>query len=104
VVKANREAPSLRFTSDKAAVPRVTTTAALAAKHAPETAMEAEVAALLEAAGAHSARAVAEAEEALAMKVGRLGRCWPPPPPTLACSCAFPSHVQPCAGRQQAVG
>lgn len=30
--------------------------------------MEAEVAALLEAAGAHSARAVAEAEEALAMK------------------------------------
>lgn len=53
-----------------AAVPRVTTTAALAARHRPETDMEAEVAALLEKAGAHSARAVAEAEEALAMKVG----------------------------------
>lgn len=50
-------------------MPRVTTTAALAARHVPETDMEAEVAALLEKAGAHSARAVAEAEEALAMKV-----------------------------------
>lgn len=68
IVKANREAPTLRFTADKAAVPRTTTTAAIAAKHRPETDMEAEVAALLEAAGAHSAKAVAEAEEALAMK------------------------------------
>lgn len=48
----------------------MTTTAALVAQHRPETEMEAEVAALLEAAGAHSAKAVAEAEEALMMKVG----------------------------------
>ncbi|PRW50835.1 U3 small nucleolar RNA-associated 14-like protein A [Chlorella sorokiniana] len=68
IVKANREAPTIRFTADKSAVPRVTTTAALAAKHRPETDMEAEVAALLQKAGAHSAKAVAEAEEALAMK------------------------------------
>jgi hypothetical protein len=54
-------------------VARTTTTAAIVAKHVPETDMEAEVAALLEAAGAHSARAVAEAEEALSMKVGGLG-------------------------------
>lgn len=69
-MKANREAPTLRFTADKAAVPRTTTTAAIAAKHQPENDMENEVAALLQAAGAHSAKAVAEAEEALSMKVG----------------------------------
>ncbi|KAI3427018.1 hypothetical protein D9Q98_006960 [Chlorella vulgaris] len=68
IVKANREAPTLRFTADKAAVPRTTTTAAIAAKHQPENDMENEVAALLQAAGAHSAKAVAEAEEALSMK------------------------------------
>ncbi|PSC76740.1 U3 small nucleolar RNA-associated 14-like protein A isoform A [Micractinium conductrix] len=68
IVKANREAPTIRFTADKSAIPRITTTAALAARHKPETDMEAEVAALLEKAGAHSAKAVAEAEEALAMK------------------------------------
>ncbi|KAL4441441.1 hypothetical protein ABPG77_001945 [Micractinium sp. CCAP 211/92] len=68
IVKANREAATIRFTADKSAVPRVTTTAALAAQHRPETDMEAEVAALLASAGAHSAQAVAEAEEALAMK------------------------------------
>eukprot|EP00887_Chlorella_sp_A99_P001155 scaffold14.g1155.t1 len=43
------------------------------AKHEPETVMEAEVAALLEAAGAHTGRAVAEAEEALAMKARAAG-------------------------------
>jgi U3 small nucleolar RNA-associated protein 14 len=68
LVKANREAPTLRFAADRAAVPRTASVAALAARHAPETAMEAEVAALLEAAGAHTARAVAEAERALAAK------------------------------------
>ena len=48
LVKANREAPTLRFTSDKAAVPRTSTTAALAAQHVPETDMEAEVGAALQ--------------------------------------------------------
>lgn len=43
LVKANREAPTLRFTADRDAVPRTSTTAALAAKHVPETDMEAEV-------------------------------------------------------------
>ena len=68
--KANREAPTLRFTADREAVPRATTTAGLAARHVAETDMEAEVAALLERAGAHSAGAVVEGEEALALKVG----------------------------------
>ncbi len=68
VVKAHREAPTLHFKADVSAVERTVTTAALAAKHEPETAMEAEVAALLCAAGAQTAVAVAEAEEALAMK------------------------------------
>lgn len=68
LVKANREVPTLRFTKDNAAVPRLATTAALAAKHVPETEMEAEVAALLESAGAQSAAALAETEEALALK------------------------------------
>jgi hypothetical protein len=40
------------------------------AAHRPETDMEAEVAALLEAAGAANAKAVAEAEQKLALKVG----------------------------------
>ena len=52
-----------------AGVPRVTTTAALAANHRPEaTGMEAEVAALLAAAGAASGAAVAETEQALALR------------------------------------
>lgn len=41
------------------------------AQHTPESAMEAEVAELLQAAGASTARAVAESEDKLAMKV-----CW----------------------------
>jgi len=68
VVKAHREAPTLHFKGDVSAVERTVTTASLAAKHEPETAMEAEVAALLQAAGAQTAAAVAHAEEALAMK------------------------------------
>lgn len=68
LVKANREVPTLRFTKDNAAVPRLASTAALAAKHIPETAMEAEVAALLASAGAQSGAAIAETEEALALK------------------------------------
>lgn len=68
-VKANREAPTLHFKSDQSAVPKSTTTASIAAKHQPETPMEAEVAALLQAAGADTASAVTEAEEALSMKL-----------------------------------
>jgi U3 small nucleolar RNA-associated protein 14 len=68
MVKAHREAPTLVFTSDKSGVPKVaSTTAALAANHKPETDMEAEIAAILEAAGAGTAQAVTEAEEALAL-------------------------------------
>ncbi|KAG7667273.1 hypothetical protein Ndes2526B_g04225 [Nannochloris sp. 'desiccata'] len=73
VVKAHREAPTLHFKADVSAVERTVTTASLAAKHEPETAMEAEVAALLQAAGAQTAAAVAEAEEALAMKALTVG-------------------------------
>jgi U3 small nucleolar RNA-associated protein 14 len=73
VVKAHREAPTIHFKADVSAVERTVTTASLAAKHEPETAMEAEVAALLQAAGAQTAAAVAEAEEALAMKALTVG-------------------------------
>lgn len=68
IVKANREAPTVHFKADTSAVPKTVTTASLVAKHTPETAMEAEVAALLASAGAQSAAAVAEAEEALTLK------------------------------------
>ena len=68
LVKANREAPTLHFKSDQASVPRSSTTASLAAKHRPETSMEAEVAELLRAAGADTGTAVAEGEEALSLK------------------------------------
>ena len=53
----NREAPTLLFTSAQHEVPRVTNVASLVQQHTPETAMEAEVAALLLAAGAHNAQA-----------------------------------------------
>ncbi|EFJ43959.1 hypothetical protein VOLCADRAFT_121361 [Volvox carteri f. nagariensis] len=55
IVKANREAPTLRLVSGRGEVPRVTTTAAL-------------VAALLEAAGVANTKAIEEAEEKLALK------------------------------------
>jgi hypothetical protein len=50
-------------------VPRTTTTASIVDKHTPATQLEAEVAALLQQAGAGSARAIQEAEEALSLKV-----------------------------------
>ena len=53
---------------------RSNTTAALAAKFAPENDMEEEVAQLLRAAGAHSGEAVEEAEEALALQVRTMHR------------------------------
>ncbi|KAG2423906.1 hypothetical protein HXX76_014959 [Chlamydomonas incerta] len=70
IVKANREAPTLRLVAGRDEVPRVTTTAALVAQHTPsaDNALEAEVAALLQAAGAANAEALEEAEEKLALK------------------------------------
>ncbi|GFR45758.1 hypothetical protein Agub_g7173 [Astrephomene gubernaculifera] len=70
IVKANREAPTLRLVSGREDVPRVTTTAALVAQHTPsaDNALEAEVAALLEQAGAANTEAIEEAEEQLALK------------------------------------
>ncbi|KAL6770242.1 hypothetical protein ACKKBG_A34180 [Auxenochlorella protothecoides x Auxenochlorella symbiontica] len=68
LVKANAAAPTIHFTSDKAAVHTTTTVAGLVDKHAPMTGMEAEVAAMLARAGAHSDRALAESEQALAAR------------------------------------
>ena len=68
--QANREAPTLAFSKPRGGAAKATTTAALTAQHLPETDMEAEVAAMLQAAGMHSAKAVEEAEDALALKVG----------------------------------
>ncbi|KAK9806336.1 hypothetical protein WJX72_010623 [[Myrmecia] bisecta] len=68
VVKANREAPTIRFTSGREDIPKTNTTAAMASSFKPETDMEAEVAALLQAAGAHTGEAVEQQEEALALK------------------------------------
>lgn len=70
-LQANREAPTLEFKSGRDDVVRSNTTAALAAKFAPENDMEEEVAELLRAAGAHTGEAVEEAEEALALQVRR---------------------------------
>ncbi len=71
IVKANREAPTLKFASGNEDVPRTSTTSALTAKFAPSQDYEKEIAAMLEAAGAHNEKAVQESEEALALKVGR---------------------------------
>ncbi|KAG2495048.1 hypothetical protein HYH03_006979 [Edaphochlamys debaryana] len=70
IVKANREAPTLRLVSDAANLPRVTTTAAIVAQHVPsaDIQLEADVAELLEAAGAAGDGALQEAEEKLALK------------------------------------
>ncbi|GIL87950.1 hypothetical protein Vretifemale_15914 [Volvox reticuliferus] len=70
IVKANREVPTLRLVSGRDQVPRVTTTAALVAQHTPsaDNALEAEVAALLQAAGVANTEAIEEAEEKLALK------------------------------------
>ncbi len=76
-MQANREAPTLRFTSGADQVPKTSTTAAIVDKHTPATQMEEEVAALLKQAGANSAKAIAEAEEALSLKVRPCcGTCW----------------------------
>jgi U3 small nucleolar RNA-associated protein 14 len=69
LVKSQREAPTLQLTSGRMDAQRPTSVSAMAAKHTPENKMELEVAAMLEAAGAHTASAVAESEEALAMRM-----------------------------------
>ena len=69
IVKANREAPTLKFASGNEDVPRTSSTSALTAKFAPSQDYEKEIAAMLEAAGAHNEKAVQESEEALALKV-----------------------------------
>ena len=81
IVRANREAPTLVFTAPRNDVPRTTTTAALTSKFQPSSGgMEAEVAAMLTAAGISSDKGVEDAEEALALQVKDI---WPPfPPPT----------------------
>ena len=75
IVKANREAPTLKFATGNQDVPRTTTTSALTAKFAPSQDYEKEIAAMLEAAGAHNEQAVQEAEEALALKVNSIESC-----------------------------
>ncbi len=70
--QANREAPTLAFSAPRGVAGRAATTAALTAQFAPETDMEAEVAAMLQAAGVHSGKAVEEAEDALALKVSKV--------------------------------
>ena len=70
IVRANREAPTLVFTAPRNDVPRTTTTAALTSKFQPSSGgMEAEVAAMLTAAGISSDKGVEDAEEALALQV-----------------------------------
>ena len=56
--------------------PRASTTASLTAAFVPATSMEAEVAAMLAAAGAGSGKQVEEAEDALAEQVHRC-QTWP---------------------------
>lgn len=69
IVRVNREAPTLVFAHPKNDVAKTSSTAAIAAKFKPESKMEAEVAAMLKAAGAHNELQVEEAEEALALQV-----------------------------------
>ena len=69
LVKSQREAPTLQLTSGGTESHKIKSLSALASNHTPENKMELEVAAMLEAAGAHTASAVAESEEALAMRM-----------------------------------
>lgn len=56
--QANREAPTVVFTSNRGEVGAISTTQAIASNHEAQTDMEKEVAALLRAAGAASTAAV----------------------------------------------
>ncbi len=70
IVKANREAPTVKFASGNEDVPRTSTIGALTAKFEPACDFEREIAAILEAAGAHNEQAVQDVEEVLALQVG----------------------------------
>ena len=59
IVKANREAPTIRLTTERD-IQRVTTAAGLASKHEATTDFEKEVAALLKAAGQEDLASVAQ--------------------------------------------
>lgn len=76
LVKANSEAPTIHFTSDKSSVGTATTVAGLVDRHTPTNDMEAEVAAMLARAGAHSDQALAESEQALAARVRPRRMVW----------------------------
>lgn len=97
MVKANREAPTLAFSKPRGAAGPATTTAALTAQFQPETDMEAQVAAMLRAAGVDSGKAVQDGEDALALKVSPLF----PEDRTHACQIAVSEilvwHLFPCA-------
>jgi U3 small nucleolar RNA-associated protein 14 len=69
LVKSQREAPTLQLASGRTGVHKTTSVSAVVAKHTPENKMELEVAAMLQAAGAQTAAAVAESEDALAMRM-----------------------------------
>ena len=69
LVKRNREAPTLDLTAASKGPQRATTIAALNAGFKAQSAMERDIEAMLQAAGAGSSRAIEEAEEALALKV-----------------------------------
>lgn len=93
IVKANREAPTLRFATGNEDVPRTSTTGALIAKFTPTQDFEKDIASMLEAAGAHNEQAVQEAEEALALKVSRLpSLCCASEMSTLSASTSFLTH------------
>ena len=69
IVKANREAPTLHLNEGREPPKPASSIAALAANFQPQTAMEKDIEAMLQAAGAGSASKVEEGEEALALKV-----------------------------------
>lgn len=101
IVKANREAPTLKFATGREEVQRTSTTAALTAKFAPARDFEREIASMLEAAGAHNEQAVQEAEEALALKVktpDQIHHLWTSCIARTACTIKPHSAVDACLG------
>lgn len=73
-MRVNREAPTLVFKGPQNDIPKTSTTAALTAKFKPESGMEAEVAAMLKAAGVQNEQDVEDAEQALALQVPESAR------------------------------
>ncbi|KAK9837770.1 hypothetical protein WJX74_004747 [Apatococcus lobatus] len=68
IIKANREAPTLTFTTGQERAAKPGSVAALAATFTPDNKMEAEIAAVLEKAGATSSKQVEQSESAAALK------------------------------------